>query len=174
MGVLVPQGLSSLETYLDILKDYLQYNQQTGEFTWIKLSRNNGKVVVGDIAGSDTGNGYIEISCFGIRVHAHRLAWYFIYRCLPEYIDHADGNKSNNRIANLREANQSQNIANSYPLKRGVEKHGRKYRARIWVRDERIELGSYETREEAQAAYHAGASQYFGDFARINRPEEVS
>ena len=71
---------------------------------------------------------------------------------------------------NLREATQSQNMANKMhgPL-RGIERHGAKCRARIQVEGIRIELGSYASREEAIAAYQAGAEKHFGEFAEHNR-----
>ena len=46
---------------------------------------------------------------------------------------------------------------------------GTKWRARIWVEGNRIELGSYNTVEEAQAAFAEAADRFYGKFAEVNR-----
>jgi len=92
-----------------------------------------------------------------------------MYGYMPKYIDHINGIPDDNRIVNLREVTQSQNQANNYKLLRGVEKHGRKYRARIKVDGAKIELGSYDTVEEAHKAYYTAAEKILGEYARCNR-----
>lgn len=48
---------------------------------------------------------------------------------------------------------------------KGVNSIGKRWRARITVLGLRIDLGSYDTPEEAHAAYCAAARTYFGEFA---------
>src|SRR5262249_26299671 len=51
---------------------------------------------------------------------------------------------------------------------KGVERHGRRWRARIVVDGRMIEVGSYPTPEEAALAYDDAARLYHGEFARTN------
>lgn len=89
-------------------------------------------------------------------------------------IDHKDGNPANNRWDNLREATDSQNLANSKLAKnntsgaKGVwlEKATGRWNSYITVRGKRIYLGTYDTVAEAGAAYEASARLHFGEFAR--------
>ena len=104
------------------------------------------------------------------RYYSHRIIWLYVYGYMPNRIDHKNGDEENNRLDNLREATQSQNCANSdWGSVRGVEAHGAKFRARIWVNDRRVELGSYPTLQEAVEAYEIGAIEHFGEFAYCAR-----
>tara|TARA_R110000850_G_scaffold29148_2_gene80695 strand:+ start:473 stop:973 length:501 start_codon:yes stop_codon:yes gene_type:complete len=93
------------------LKELLDYNECTGVFTW-KISP-AGNTKKNSIAGCDNGHGYIRIRIDGGRFRAHRLAWLYITGCHPtEQIDHINGNRSDNRIKNLREVSQLNNNRN--------------------------------------------------------------
>ena len=84
------------------MKDLLNYDPDTGDFTW-KVSTSN-RVRVGQVAGTLRHDGYIRIKVNGKLYLAHRLAWFFVYGVWPvEFLDHIDQDKSNNRINNLRE-----------------------------------------------------------------------
>lgn len=138
------------------VKRIFDYNDETG----FLVRKTNGKIQC-----SQKGK-YYFVSLFGAWHPAHRIIWVWLYGSFPLNIDHKDGNGLNNKPDNLREASMSQNIANAdYGFKRGIEKHGRKFRARIWVNGTRIELGSYVTSEEAKAAFDSGAKKHFGEFA---------
>lgn len=96
-----------------------------------------------------------------------------------QIVDHINGNGLDNRRSNLRFVTAGQNAANSAPGGasgyRGVEKHyGRKkpWRARI-VKDGRPRyLGIFETAEAAARAYDAAAKEHYGEFARLNFPDQ--
>lgn len=84
-------------------------------------------------------------------------------------VDHKDGNKLNCRRGNLRPATRSQNGANQQrggKLPKGVHLVNGRYRAKITVEGRYIFLGSFDTVEEASAAYRDSAIKHFGDFAR--------
>lgn len=151
------------------LIEVLNYSQETGVFTWKIATNFKRQDLIGATAGVLDTHGYVKIQISGVRYYAHRLAWFYIYNEWPKYIDHINGNGADNRLCNLRPATMSQNQANSYKLERCVERHGRKYRARVKMNYTRVELGSFDTREEAQAAYHAFADKHYGEYARINR-----
>jgi len=81
------------------LKELLNYNWATGEFTW-KVDRGNSKA--GDKAGSLNGNGFIYIRIDGKSYLGHKLTWTYHYGAYPRHqIYHSDTNRSNNRLVNL-------------------------------------------------------------------------
>lgn len=85
----------------------LKYNPETGVFT---SNETNGIRVRGCIDES----GYISIWFAGTRYRAHRLAWFYMTGKMPkDNIDHINGNKSDNRYSNLREADHKQNAHNA-------------------------------------------------------------
>lgn len=155
------------------IKDYLEYNSRLGIFTWV---RDPGfKPLKNTIAGSVSFSGYIKISFQNKMYYAHRLAWYFSYDQWPNFqIDHINGNRQDNRISNLREANASQNQYN-----RGIPKNnesgfkGVYYIRRLhkWKAEIRIEgklkyLGLFNSPEEASKAYKDAARELHGKFFR--------
>lgn len=92
--------------------------------------------------------------------------------------DHVDGDGLNNRRSNLRRATDSQNQANRVRMPparsafRGVTNEGGRWRARIRVDGKLLNFGSHETEEAAARAYDAAASELFGEFARLNFPDD--
>jgi hypothetical protein len=150
------------------LKELLHYDPETGVFT-NRMSR--GRAKAGAIAGCLT-KGYVRI-CVDGRLHeAHRLAWCYVNGCWPrEQIDHINCVKSDNRIANLREATNTENARNApghrntKSGKKGVYPDGGRWRAMIY-NNNLIHLGCYATIDEAHAAYAAAARIHCGDFAR--------
>lgn len=147
----------------ETLRARLDYDPQTGIFRWRKN---------GDPAGCVCKtNGYVLIGLDKRTYKAHRLAWLYVHGAWPcGDIDHINRNRSDNRIANLREATRSQNIANSTWEKpnatglRGVRFVGKKWSARIKKEYREIKLGLFDSPEEAHAAYVAATMQHFGDF----------
>ena len=90
-------------------------------------------------------------------------------------LDHKDLIKSNNAIANLREATDSQNGSNG-PMRKnnsigfkGVTRHADKYKSAIMINKKRIHLGVFITAKEAAIAYDNAAISYFGEFAKTNK-----
>lgn len=93
------------------LKEILSYDPLTGVFTW-KVSR--GSKSAGSVAGNvNTKIGYRQIGINGRLLYAHRLAWLYIHGVDPvNEIDHENGDKSDNRYRNLRDATSTQNSCN--------------------------------------------------------------
>ena len=141
------------------LRELFSYDPATGAFT--RLVRSAHCVKVGDIAGCKTSTGYSQISISCRSYFAHRLAWLHVHGRWPEcFIDHIDGNRYNNAIANLREASRSVNQQNlKEAMTRnasgllGVSRHGKKWAAKITIDGKCRYLGCYKTAELAHAAY---------------------
>ena len=85
---------------------------------------------------------YINIRFKGnlYRISCHRFVWVLYNECWPQLtVDHINGNRHDNRIENLREVTQSDNIFNTLLAWNsdnaagvaGVEKAGLKYRTNI-------------------------------------------
>jgi hypothetical protein len=95
-------------------------------------------------------------------------------------VDHVNCDKFDNRRANLRLASAGQNAHNRKPSSlsrtglKGVGWHKRKlrYQARIQFQGMRYTLGSFDDPDLAALAYDAAARLLFGDYARLNYPDQ--
>jgi hypothetical protein len=152
------------------LSSILSYDPETGLFLWLEST--SPRIRIGEQAGSKT-QGYINIQVDGVLYRAHRLAWLHVYGEWPEKgIDHINGISSDNRIANLREASQSQNTANARRKVtcqsgfKGVTLYRNKWVATIGKGGKKKHLGCFDTPEAAHAAYSAAAIVTHGAFAR--------
>ena len=151
-----------------IIKENLSYDSETGIFTCIKPSRTR---KTGMIAGGLNTLGYITISIENVRFYAHRMAWIYMYGDnLTGQIDHINGNRSDNRICNLRDVSALGNQQNLRTAQKnnhcgllGVsfDKRNkyRKWKASIFADGKRFHLGSFHTKEEAHKAYLAKKRQ---------------
>lgn len=135
---------------IERLKIVLNYNAETGLFTWLVSNSNRAKV--GSVAGNKIPVGYIIIRIDGINHYAHRLAWFYMTGEWPkEQVDHKNTIKDDNRWVNLREATHAENQRNKNFLKnnklkvKGVRKFRDKYRAEIWSNGKNISLGTFLT-----------------------------
>lgn len=92
------------------LSSVLKYDPQSGEIVWIKRPAN--RVFIGKEAGAMK-DGYKVIRYGRANYRAHRLAWLLMTGAWPkESIDHINGDRSDNRWSNLREADPSENMWN--------------------------------------------------------------
>jgi hypothetical protein len=149
--------MKSLEQ--DLLKELLNYDPETGIFTWA-VDRQRYKA--GTIAGSINSCGYVHIGINGKTYKAHRLAWVYVYGSISKelQIDHINRNRVDNRISNLRLATsveQGQNITHSIRNTSGYpgiswQKSHNKWRARIMLNRKSISIGYFDTPEAANDA----------------------
>lgn len=147
--------------------ELLRYEPETGLFFWkIKPST---KIRAGALAGHTRvkGKKYVAIVVENQLYLAHRLAWLYVHGRFPSnLIDHINGIRDDNRIANLREVTYQENSHNSgrqlraqCPF-RGLKKRGNSWQAAIRVNKKSIYLGSFKTAEEASDAYLAARAIY--------------
>jgi hypothetical protein len=151
----------------DELRALLHYDPLTGEFVWAARPRSGVK------AGQPAGNKsplYHRIRINRIEYKAHRLAWLYVHGRWPTgVIDHINGDKLDNRLANLRECSQSENLANRTHQKNsksGMKGVGKLKGHDLWRATLCGQhLGTFKTAEEAASAYRAAAAAKFGEFA---------
>lgn len=148
----------------------LRYNPETGELCWSERAPSQRR---GKIAGFVSWNGYRRIVLSGENIFVHRLVWFYVHNRWPSHLlDHRDGDRSNNRLSNLREATHSQNSSNrkvvvsSSGLK-GVCFHRLtgKWQAAIKSEGRSFHIGLFSTKEEAYEAYMKEANLRHGPFA---------
>lgn len=95
-------------------------------------------------------------------------------------IDHKNGNTLDNRRANIRLCTSSQNNRNSGIRSdntsgfKGVHPDKKNFAARIFVDGRTVHLGNFQSPVEAALAYDRAAARHFGEFARLNFPEELA
>ena len=152
----------------------LRYEPETGILTWRVTSSN--RAVIGTVAGYTKCLGYRLVRVKGERIRAHRIVWAMVHGEWPAYdIDHINGNPSDNRIVNLREATKSQNQHNrskqrnnSSGFKGVVKQSPNRWGAYIWVDGSAKYLGLFASPELAHEAYKAAAHRLHGKFARTD------
>lgn len=145
---------------LDELKKQLLYNPETGGFHWLQTK---GKAKKGCIAGYTDNKGYLRLMVNTKTFYCHRLAWFYVYGHFPKgQIDHINGNKSDNRLKNLRDVSPVTNMQNKSKALAsnkstgilGVTKmNDGKYLAQIRIGKNKVAIGKFGTANEAHQAY---------------------
>ena len=154
----------------DEWRQLLSYDPKTGLLRWKPrqvasfASEHASKIwhtrFSGQVAGTTCDEGYVRIYYKGTR-KAHRVIWAIHYGEDPVVaIDHIDGDRSNNRITNLRLAPGNVNSKNQSVTSRkkcgriGVRLDPRysTWSAQVVSEGRKFHLGSFQTFEEAVAA----------------------
>ena len=147
------------------LRDHFCYEPETG-LMFSRTNRRNCKP--GDVVGTRDRQGYIVTSLYKRMMRIHRMAWAMTYGRWPvALIDHINGNKSDNRISNLRESTNSenkQNIGKSAANRSGFlgvsfHKKTGKWAANIKLGGQSKYLGVFQSPADASAAYQAAKSE---------------
>jgi hypothetical protein len=167
------------EIRIERVRELLDYFPDTGEFVW-RRRRTNSRFwntrYAGKIAGHRYPRGYLTLAIDGRAILVHRLAWAYVHGVWPLFdIDHINGDPSDNRIENLREADGRQNGFNQGLRKsntsgiKGVSwaANAGKWQATMRIHGKATYLGRFPTKEEAAAAYAAASAKHHGEFARV-------
>ena len=155
---------------VEVLRELLNFNPNTGIFTW-KVTRSN-KIPVGVIAGSLGKNRYTRIKINKVLYSAHRVAWCLSYGEWPkDQIDHINGIRSDNRLINLRLSTQIDNHRNQKMYTNNTSgvmgvywcKAVNKWSARIRINYKVLYLGLFADLEDAKEARRKAEIQYAFD-----------
>ena len=167
----------SLGMTVERLRSVVDYNSDTGKFTWkyrVDVERAWNMKHVGKETGCKNHSDrltYLVVRIDDVLYRAHRLAWLWVYGRWPEgFIDHRDGDGTNNQIANLREGSNQRNAMNQarrYDSTSGVtgvswSKAAEKWMAYVYLDGGRKYLGIFsDFSVAADAAKRARAEMGF-------------
>jgi hypothetical protein len=129
----------------------------------------------GSFAGFlDEKSGYYRVGVKGKTYLVHRVIFFLHHGFLPEFLDHINGIRTDNRIENLRVATKQQNCQNrakhrnnSSGLKNvSWHKERKKWGVSIHVHERKRHFGYFEDLELADLVSQEARDKYHGQFAR--------
>lgn len=163
---------------VDVLHELLAFDSKTGAFTWkardgrfcateLSARRWNARFAGKPALNGNHAQGYLEGTLLFQSILAHRAAWAMHYGVWPSsQIDHINGDRTDNRIQNLREATATENNRNMRLSSRntsgtvGVHRSRRLWVARICDQGKIVHLGSFRDFGDAVAARKAAEERY--------------
>ena len=93
------------------LLECIAYNPENGKVQWTR--RLGPRAMPGQEVGTRSTKGYLRVKHKGTNYALHRIIWALHTGTEPpEFVDHKNGNASDNRWCNLREATSAQNNTN--------------------------------------------------------------
>jgi hypothetical protein len=130
-------------------------------------------IKIGDIVGGQTKH-YKSVVIDKKRYYLHRIIYMMFHGFFPCYVDHIDGNKFNNKIENLRQATQSQNLANRKLCKKNKSgaknvywaKSYKKWEVMICVNKKRLFMGRFNDLNDAIKIAEQTRNKFNEKFAR--------
>ncbi len=152
------------------LKEVVSYDPDTGLFAWAKPRRG---VVIGAKCGRISVYGYLEICIDRVLHRAHRLAFVYMAGDCPEFVDHINRDRADNRWANLRAATHQENCINGSIRRNNTsgasgvtwDKARERWRAQARIGGRKTNLGRFADKADAEAAVQSALSAAYGEFA---------
>ena len=148
-------------------RERFYYIPETGILT-NRIGRSS-RSKAGDVPGYIGRNGYQQIYVDGKIYYAHRLIWLHVHGAFPpEQIDHINGDRTDNRIENLRAVNNQENHRNERKSKNntsgatGVFWAAKisKWRGQIRIGKKNIHLGVFDNWFDAVCARKSAEKKY--------------
>jgi hypothetical protein len=138
------------------VRELFRYDPETGDFYRLNPA---GRSPVGIVPPCINGEGYRRISILGRLHSAHRIAWLYMTGSWPQnWVDHINGDRTDNRWSNLRDVtprrnalNRKRSNSNNLTGVRGVFFCSGRFRVQLKLDGTKRSLGSYVTLEEARA-----------------------
>ena len=165
-----------IELTQEFLKECLHYNELLGHFIWkvrplYHFKNKHGQNYfnarfAGEVAGGLDEKGYVRVRISDFRFKVHRLVFLYLFGEVPEYVDHINGIKDDNRLLNLRGASNKDNCRNIQvkPMTNIQERYG-KFRVKMSLGSGDIYFGTHESLELAQLVRDETRLKYFGEFS---------
>ena len=157
----MPQARKISDADIQLAKELLRYDAGSGVFAWAVTRGRSAKA--GQIAGAVSNTGYLQIKVGQRYFKAHRLAWALHFGPLDGgEIDHINGDRTDNRIENLRLVDRIGNAGNitkaNTRSKTGllgvrVDMRRGKFSAGITRNGRFQHLGMHDSAEQAHEAY---------------------
>lgn len=148
----------------EYVRSLFDYDKENGLLTR-RTDHPIGRFKRGQVAGGVTNWGYVRVSIHNMSFMAHRITWLWVTGEWPkDTVDHIDGDRANNRWANLRDVSRRANAQNQRNAKKGNStgllgvsrsQQAGKFQASIYVQGRLRHLGTFDDSRQAHEAYIA-------------------
>lgn len=154
------------------VRELLNYDPESGELCW-RISRGN-RIPAGKVIKCVGNHGYIVVRIDGVLHLAHRIIYLYMTGNFPErFLDHVNGNRTDNTWANLREASLFENSQNTKirsdnrsGIKGVYRPRGKDFWiARINYKGQHHHLGVFSTKQDAGEAVRGARDALHRQFA---------